>query len=103
MFVFGGYTQVNQISQVENCQLKTVGQLSFRMKKGACTNVANEFLFICFPESDNESTSKYCYEAFEPLATFERARDSTYSHKNTRTGNDGGMLDFSITNNFSVF
>ena len=103
MYVFGGANQVNQISQVENCQLKTVGQLSFRMKKGACTNVANEFLFICFPESDNESTSKYCYEAFEPLATFERARDSTYSHSGTRIGNDRGMKELSIISNCLLF
>ena len=96
MYVFGGANQVNQISQVENCQLKSVGQLNFRMRRGACTNVANQFVFICFPEYTNESTSKYCYKAVEPLATFERARDSTYSHWGTKIGNDGGILELSI-------
>ena len=100
MYVFGGNNKNYQISQVDNCQLKSVGQLSFPMRLGACTNVANQFVFICFPEYDRNTTSECCYKAVEPLATFERARDSTYSHKATRIGNDGGMPDVLTTNCF---
>ena len=93
MYVFGGSVQKYQISQVENCQLKSIGRLSFSMDQGACTNVGNESIFICFPMWNYESSSKYCYKAVEPLATFERARDSTYSHKDTTIANDGGMVE----------
>ena len=92
MFVFGGRTEVNQISKVENCRLSSVGQLTFRMEKGACTNFADELVFICFPEADNESTAQQCKKSSHPLGTFESAKDSAYPHKNTRISNDGGKL-----------
>ena len=90
MYLFGGNTEVHQISRVENCQLSLVGQLSFRMRKGACTNLANEMVYICFPEVFRASSGKKCYKASQPLGVFESVVDSTYSHKSTRVGNDGG-------------
>ena len=112
MFVFGGYSQHYQISQVEKCQLKLVGQLDLvtaderlRMFRGQCTNVANKSVFICSPDTNDEpdETYKYCFKAVEPLAKFYKTRDSKYFHRETRIGNDGGMLDLSITNHYILF
>ena len=58
MFVFGGDKKKHQISKVENCQLKLVGQLSMVMDLGACTNVGNELVFICFHDTNDSSTRK---------------------------------------------
>ena len=92
MYVYGGVTEVYQISKVDDCRLSVIGQLSFRMSKGACTNVANEFIFICFPDYADNSTAKKCYKTSQPLGTFQAARDSTHPHKNTRIGNNGGRV-----------
>ena len=87
---------MHQISRVENCQLSLVGELSFRMRKGACTNLANEMVYICFPEVFRASSGKRCYRASQPLGAFESVVDSTYSHKSTRIGNDGGRVDLTV-------
>ena len=114
MYVFGGLSKVNQISKVENCHLNLVGQLNFRMhkgavihnckkkslstcfhfrlflQKGACTEFENS-IFICFPEADNEETCRKCLRATGPLETFQAVKDSTYCHKSIRIANDGGF------------
>ena len=101
MFIFGGYSRYHQISKVENCRLTSIGQLNFSMKKGACTNVGNELVFICFYNVYDSSTDKKCWKASEPLATFQAARDSSYTHRETRVGNDGGTVLSIIEIHFS--
>ena len=93
MYVFGGLSKVNQISKVENCQLNLIGQLNFRMHKGACTKFRSSIL-VCFPEADNEATCRKCLRADSPLETFQAVKDSTHCHKSTRIANDGGFSYF---------
>ena len=96
MFIFGGQEEDHQISKVEDCRLKSVGQLNFRMVDGACTNVADEAVFICFHDIYDFSTGKKCWKASQPLDTFKAlSLYSTYSHRMTRIGNNGGKLDSS--------
>ena len=98
MFVFGrrGYWETYQISKVENCRLTSIGQLSFSMRSGACTNVGNELVFICFYDRKVSSTDRKCLFATEPLAIFQAAQDSTHPHRQTRIGNNGGMVNFKL-------
>ena len=37
MIVFGGDSQKRQISEIDNCALKRIGDLSFDHDSGACT------------------------------------------------------------------
>ena len=90
MFVFGGSKKRQQISKVENCRLISIGQLNFSMNYGACTNVGNELVFICFHDRDDSTTYRRCLKATEPMATFREARDSIHTHSETRIGNNGG-------------
>ena len=92
MFVFGGGNQKHQISKVENCRLTSIGQLNFSMNHGACTNVGNELVFICFHDIDDSSTYKRCLKANQPLAPFQAAKDSSHPHRDTRIGNNGGKI-----------
>ena len=52
-FVFGGQSKKTQIAKIDGCQLKIVGQLSFQHRKGACANVAEEKVFLCFNSNDS--------------------------------------------------
>ena len=90
MFIFGGRYQEHQISKVEKCQLKLIGQLSVKFDNGACTNVGNELVFICFHDFYDSSTDRKCLKSTEPSDTFQEARDSTHTHRETRIGNNGG-------------
>ena len=98
MFLFGGISQQHQISKVENCRLTSIGELNFSMKYGACTNVGDELVFICFHDTDDSSTDKKCWKASEPLASFQAAPDSSHPHRNTRIGNNGGTMNFNYRN-----
>ena len=102
MFIFGGVNQNHQISKVENCRLTSIGQLNFSMYLGACTNVGNELIFICFHDWNDSSTYRKCLKSNEPLATFREARDSTHPHVETRIGNNGGMVNFELQRFISV-
>ena len=97
MFIFGGANQKHQISKVENCQLKLIGQLSVKFDYGACTNVGNELIFICFHDYYDSSTSNKCLKATTPLGVFRETRESTHPHKDTRIDNNGGMIIFNCT------
>ena len=97
MFVFGGFNEKHQIGKVENCRLTRVWWLSFDVVNGACTNVNDEAVFICFPDAYDSSTGKKCWTAREPLGDFQQlSLHSTYSHRNSRIGNDGGKAVFNL-------
>ena len=42
MIVFGGDSQKRQISEIDNCALKRIGDLSFDHDSGACTTDSKE-------------------------------------------------------------
>ena len=90
IFVFGGRYQSQQISKVQNCQLKLIGQLKVKFNYGACTNVGNELVFFCFYDFDDPTTDKKCLKATSPLGDFQETRYSTHHHSVTRIDNNGG-------------
>ena len=96
-FVFGGREKI-QIAKIDGCQLKTIGQLSFQLYKGACANVAEEHIYLCFNEND-KSDYKKCRKASSPLSEFEEIRESTAEHRSTRIA--ASQSKFSI-NHFIV-
>ena len=88
LYIFGGNFEKRQISIVDGCQLTRIGTLSFDLDGGACTNVNNEELFLCF---DNRNGNK-CYKSTEPNGAFSSIADSLQFHKLTRIANDKGNL-----------
>ena len=83
MYIIGGGDRATrrQISIVNKCQLKKIGELSFDHYKGGCAQRNNEKVFLCF--SSFAFSAKDCYESNGPLATFEKLPSSTYSHRYT--------------------
>ena len=46
-FIFGGAWEKRQISTLDDCVLKRIGNLSFDLKYGACTST-KRFIVLCF-------------------------------------------------------
>ena len=46
-FIFGGNQNETKIAQVDDCEVKTVGELPFSFRRGLCTANQNE-IYLCF-------------------------------------------------------
>ena len=94
LFVFGGARMKRQISKLVGCSLTNVGQLSFDHKYGACSNVANRMLYLCF--NSDYGDEKKCRFASSPNDEFEEISDSSYEHEFTRIGSSDRKLTLSF-------
>ena len=81
-FVFGGETETEQISQIIGCSLTRVGTLSFDHRHGACTNVANNKIYLCF--NDRSGDYKKCRFATSPTGQYTEVQESTHEHRHTK-------------------
>ena len=81
-YVFGGNSKQTQISKITSCKLTNVGQLPFRYRNAACTNVADQYVYLCFPDIINEHNK--CRKSTSPIGQYEDVSSSTYSHRATR-------------------
>ena len=82
-FVFGGSTKTTQIAKIDGCQLKPIGQLAFQYYRGACANVAEEQVYLCF-NANSWTDHKKCRKAPSPLSEFEETQESAVEHTSTR-------------------
>ena len=82
-FVFGGFTEEKQISQIIGCELKRIGTLAFDHVYGACTNVADYLLYLCFNGND-PSDARKCRYSGSPTGQFIEVETSRYGHQDTR-------------------
>ena len=73
--------------------MKIVGKLKFQHAKGACANVAEEEIYLCF-NTNVTSDARKCRKASSPLSEFEETRHSTAKHKNTRIAASESKLSF---------
>ena len=81
-FVFGGYNEKKQISQLIGCELKRVGSLAFDHFFGACTTVGDNLIYLCFNYASGDY--KKCRMATSPIGQFEEINASTYNHHYVR-------------------
>ena len=84
MIVFGGtYDKKRQISEVKSCRLTRIGTLEFNLHVGACTNMDDVTIFLCFDYFTEEG--KVCRIANDPLGKFLKIANSHFYHYETRT------------------
>ena len=62
------------------CEFKRIGSLDFDHDDGACTNVNDLEVHLCFESNNN----RQCRSAFEPLGSFNNVALSTYDHQSIR-------------------
>ena len=86
MIVFGGKNDKN--SEVKSCRLTRIGTLEFNLHVGACANMDNVKIFLCFDWRNYEG--KVCRTASDPLGTFSKIGDSHFHHYVTRTTENKG-------------
>ena len=86
-FIFGGNNEKTQISMVDECKLKLVGQLAFNHYFGGCANVDDRLIYLCF-NSDNSEDYKKCRYSISPLGEFQQISDSNHQHSFTRIAAD---------------
>ena len=82
-FIFGGSSKTTQIAKIDGCQLRTIGQLTFNHYRGACANVAEEQVYLCF-NTNSWTDHKKCRKAPSPLSEFEETQESAVEHTSTR-------------------
>ena len=83
-YVFGGLSQERQISEVTQGELKRIGTLDFDHNLGACSNVDDREIYLCFDLSKYDNM-KQCRSAYDPLGKFTKITKSTFEHRWTRT------------------
>ena len=80
-YVFGGHNRKRRISEVTQCELKRIGKLDFSHEFGACSNVNDREIYLCFDLNDD----KQCRSGVGPLEKFTEIAPSTYRHQGSRT------------------
>ena len=95
-FIFGGYSETTQIAKLNGCVLERVGSLAFNHKHGACSNVNDEWIYLCF--NDQSGDYKKCRRSNNPLGSFQSIADSEEDHKSAKIGSNKGyrtqLIDF---------
>ena len=82
-YIFGGLNNKTQISKIEGCQLMSIGQLTFSHEFGACANVADNQIYLCFHDG-NSADYKKCRVASSPLGILASITDSIEQHRGAR-------------------
>ena len=90
-FVFGGWSQKRQISQLVGCELSRVGTLDFDHSYGGCTNVADDQLYLCFNIGDSVDYKK-CRVASDPMGNFTEVSQSAFEHRVTRVASSNSKF-----------
>ena len=82
LYIFGGRSKKRQISKLIGCQLTRIGELEFDHYLGACANVADAKLYLCF----NDASGDYdkCRVALSPTGIFDEINRSIHFHAFTR-------------------
>ena len=83
LFVFGGWYEKRQISRLSGYRLERIGTLDFDHQYGACSVMANQFVFLCF--NLHSSDHKRCRRSTGPLKPFTEVTLAKHEHSNTQT------------------
>ena len=89
LFVFGGRFEQTQISKVIDCQLRQVGELPFTFDYGACANIDDDRIYLCFYSSQ----FNHCRVALSPTDdVFAVINQSLFNHRYTRIASKDGII-----------
>ena len=87
-YIFGGQSEKTQIAKLNGCQMERVGSLAFSYYYGACSNINDEWIYLCF--SDQSGDYKKCRRSNNPLGSFQSTADSNENHTRTKLGSNQG-------------
>ena len=87
-FIFGGWAKKRQVSRLSGYKLKREGDLLFDHYMGACSVMANEYIFLCFsaPSADTGMDDYLqCRRSTGPLKEFSELDFSIQYHMMIQT------------------
>merc|ERR1712106_85099 len=90
LYIFGGYFKKRQISKLIGCELTKIGELEFDHYGGACANVADTKLYLCFNLGSGDYNK--CRVALSPTGIFEEINRSNFDHHYTRIAASGDEI-----------
>ena len=64
--------------------------LSFDFVLGACSNVNDDSIYLCFHDGSSAEYKK-CRVGNDPFGSFSEIRESSFEHKHTRIGASKGL------------
>ena len=99
--VFGGNNQRRQISRLSGYRLESIGSLTFNHKWGTCSVMANQFIFLCFDNSDSQNESddiRRCRRSTGPLGNFTEVALSNHHHRRSQISCSDSKSSFLIVN-----
>ena len=88
-FIFGGIDEKTQISKLSGCKLERISSLAFHHKQGACSNVNDEWIYLCF-NTDDSADYKKCRRSNSPSGTYQSISDSNEDHRRAKIGSNQG-------------
>ena len=83
LFIFGGRKDDLQISRLTDHKLERVGDLTFKHYDGACSVMANTYIFLCF--NNKSQDGKRCRRSTGPLKKFSEVALTNHKHRYIRT------------------
>ena len=88
VYIYGGWIEKNQISQVSGCSVKRIGTLPFIFFSGACTSIRSKYIMLCFDLWQEEG--KVCRMSQNPTGLFTKTTESNTYHFSTNIVSNGG-------------
>ena len=88
-YVFGGFEEKRQITKLNKCKLERIGSLDYDFY-GACVNVEENSIFLCFDSERRSSENKICRVGQGPLYSFSEIDQSVFEHRYSRIGANQG-------------
>ena len=83
-YVYGGWGDyTRQISQIDGCRLRRIGDLPFDHYYAACAATSDDQIYLCF-NGASSSDYKKCRYAAGPEGPFTDVTLSNYEHRHTR-------------------
>ena len=80
LYLFGGAGSLQkQVTKLSGFRLVSVGTLNFSLIRGACANVDNKFLYLCFHFGD-DNDKKLCRYSTKATGSFSSIEKSFYRH-----------------------
>ena len=95
-FIFGGWAEKRQVSRLSGYKLKRAGDLLFDHYMGACSVMANEYIFLCFSNTGSNDL-KRCRRSTGPLEQFSEVTLSTHQHRIIQTSCSDCKFPFSTS------
>lgn len=90
-YIFGGYSNEQQILQVENCELINIGKTEFDHHAGSCGSTGTEVV-LCFNGNDSNDFRRCRYTSAAPTGAWSQLALSAYDHSEISIGTSPGEI-----------